>query len=303
MMRSLVTLATIDAAAIAALRVSPSTTARCAGASGPKPKTVDEAGFRAGREIGENVTQPPEVRAVEPVAVDVTRRDHTNRHLRRRLEDGQEKRFAHLGIDLLGIVQQGERPRAPSVERVVVEQDAGDDERPRERSSARLVRTGDEADAEPSVIAEKPLAGLGAHRSEDIGRPGACSRRVRVNRSPAVAAMRQNGRMQSAFGRSSFTSQPAFCSVAPYQSHPPERRFAAQMKTSVSRSMNQAEGLSVQRVRPRSYSEAAIDPSTATLAPACRGASAPHPVTRKTTTTSARGPAKRTGPRYRGLDP
>ena len=116
-------------------------------------KTVDEAGFRAWREIGENVTQPLEVRAVEPMAVDVTRRDHTNRHLRRRLQDGEEKRFAHLGIDLLGIVQQGERPRAASLERVVVEQDTGDDEWSRERSSARLVCAGNEADAEPSVVA------------------------------------------------------------------------------------------------------------------------------------------------------
>ena len=43
MIRSRVTLATIEAAAIAALFVSPSTTARCGGASGPEPEAVDEA--------------------------------------------------------------------------------------------------------------------------------------------------------------------------------------------------------------------------------------------------------------------
>ena len=186
MMRSRVTLATIDAAAIAALRVSPSTTARCGGASGPEPETVDEAGFRARREVGQNVAQPPEVRAVQAVAIDVTRRDHPNRHLRRRVEHGAEKRLAHLGLDLLRVVQQRERPRAVPVERVVVEQDAGDDERAGERSSARLVGARDEPDAEPAVVAEKPLAGLGAHRSEDIGRPGTRSCRVRVDRSRAL---------------------------------------------------------------------------------------------------------------------
>ena len=139
MIRSRVTLATIDAAAIAALRVSPSTTRAVRGRERPEPEAVDETHLGARREVGEHGAEPPEVRAVESVPVDVARRDHAHRHLRRRVEHGPEQHLAHLGIDLLRVVQQGERPGAVAVQRLVVEEDAGDDERACERSSARLV--------------------------------------------------------------------------------------------------------------------------------------------------------------------
>ena len=51
-------------------------------------------------------------------------------------------------------------------EACVVEQDAGDDERPGERAASRLVRTGDEPRAEPAVELEELLAGP-AHEVED----------------------------------------------------------------------------------------------------------------------------------------
>ena len=206
-------MATIDAAAIAALLVSPSTTARCAGASGPEPETVDEARLRARREIGEHGAQPPEVRAVEAVAVDVAGRDHANRHLRRRIEHRPEKRSRTSGSTCLESFSSASGRVRSAVERVVVEQDAGDDERSRERAPARLVRAGDEADAEPAVVAEKPLAG----RERIAPRISADPERVRddfVSIDPQLSPMRQNGRMQPALRRSSTTSQPAF-SVSP----------------------------------------------------------------------------------------
>ena len=60
---------------------------------------------------------------------------------------------------LLGVVEVGERPDLVVAQTVVVEQHAGDDERPGERPAARLVRTRDEARAEPAVEPEEPLAG------------------------------------------------------------------------------------------------------------------------------------------------
>jgi hypothetical protein len=49
------------------------------------------------------------------------------------------------------------------VEEVVVEQHAGDDERAGERPPSRLVGSGDEADAETAVVAEKALSRRRAH--------------------------------------------------------------------------------------------------------------------------------------------
>ena len=70
-----------------------------------------------------------------------------------------EERLALVGRHLLRVVQRGEPPDARAAKELVVEQDAGDDERPGERASPGLVRARDEADAETPVVCEKPLAG------------------------------------------------------------------------------------------------------------------------------------------------
>ena len=62
--------------------------------------------------------------------------------------------FALVGIDLLRVVQEGERPDAMAPERPVVEEDAGDDERACERAAARLVGPRDEPRLETPIVAE-----------------------------------------------------------------------------------------------------------------------------------------------------
>jgi hypothetical protein len=50
---------------------------------------------------------------------------------------------------------------------LVVEKNTGNDERPCERTSARLVGPGHEADAETTIEPEKTLAGGSSHVAED----------------------------------------------------------------------------------------------------------------------------------------
>ena len=245
MIRSRVTLATIDAAAIAALLVSPSTTARWAGASGPSRKPSTRHASARGARSASTARSPQRFERCRPCRSMSQAGMIAHRDLRRHVEHGPEEHLAHLGLDLLRVVQQGERPRSMAVQRCVVEQDAGDDERARQRSPARLVGTGDEAHAEPAVVAEEPLSGRGAHRLEDIARPGTCSCRARAGFVTATA-----GGCSPRSSRSRTTSQPAFPSVAPKRSQPPVVRRAAQMNTVASCSMNQGRGLCVQRTWP-----------------------------------------------------
>ena len=210
MIRSRVTLATIEAAAIAALRVSPSTTARCGGCERAEPEAVHEARLRLRREVAQHSAERPEIRAVQTVPVDLAGRDDAHRYVRRGVEDGAQKQLAHLGIDLLRVVQQGERPRSTAVQRRVVEEDAGDDERPCERASTRLVGTRDEADAEPPVETQESLSGLRGHwlrgyrstrnvfvigfvRTGSYRRPGASSVTAGAARGSAPSCRRDHG--------------------------------------------------------------------------------------------------------------
>jgi len=73
--------------------------------------------------------QPGEIRAMESLAVDLRVRDHLDRDLRRRREDGSEERLPVLGADLLRVVQLRQRADAVVAQRLVVEKDACDDER------------------------------------------------------------------------------------------------------------------------------------------------------------------------------
>src|SRR3990170_3641128 len=125
MTRSRVTFATIDAAAIAALFVSPSTTARCSGAAGPSWNPSTRHASAGGG------------RAVEAVAVDVRRGDHPHADAGCATEDSAEELLTVCRGDLLRVVQRGERAHAMVAQAVVVEQDAGDHERPGQRASAR----------------------------------------------------------------------------------------------------------------------------------------------------------------------
>jgi hypothetical protein len=54
-----------------------------------------------------------------------------------------------------------------AAERAIVEEHAGDDERPGERSPPGLVRTRHEAHAEPAIVCEEPLAARAGHAAED----------------------------------------------------------------------------------------------------------------------------------------
>src|SRR5713226_1797516 len=109
---------------------------------------------------------------MEPVAVDHSRREDVHGHTLGAREHGEVELLARRLVDLLRVVQQGERPHAVVAQALVVEQHTGDDERPGERTTARLVRTGDEADAETAVEAEEPLPGtLARHLAEDSPGP------------------------------------------------------------------------------------------------------------------------------------
>jgi len=81
---------------------------------------------------------------MEPVRVDLAGRDRPHRHLRATRQDGTEQPLPPGRCELLGVVQQRERPDAMVAEPLVVEQHAGDDERPCERTAARFVGAGDE---------------------------------------------------------------------------------------------------------------------------------------------------------------
>ena len=71
-----------------------------------------------------------QVRAVQTLAVDLRVRDHLNGDLPRGREHGPEERLPVPGADLLRVVQLRERPNAVVAQRFVVEENAGDDERP-----------------------------------------------------------------------------------------------------------------------------------------------------------------------------
>jgi len=86
------------------------------------------------------------------------------REHRRRRDDGPVETLALVRLDLLGVVQAGERADAVAAERPVVEQDARDDERAGERAASRLVRAGDEPRTEAPVVPKKPLTRRERHR-------------------------------------------------------------------------------------------------------------------------------------------
>ena len=100
---------------------------------------------------------------MEAVAIDVAGGDDAHRYLRRGAQHGSQQHLAHLRLDLLGVVQERQRSYPVALQQLVVEQDARDDERARQRAPARLVRARDEAHTETAVVAKQALTRRGAH--------------------------------------------------------------------------------------------------------------------------------------------
>src|SRR5262249_16934702 len=151
-----------------------------------------------------------------------------------------------------------------------------------------LVGAGDEADAELAVEAEKALAGARRHGPRITADPERLRAESQTSPSRRRAGGRfQNGRMQPALRRRSWTSQPGFFRVASYQSPPPSTRFAAQTNTVASRSTIQGAGFPVQCVLSVSYSRIDSFSTTASRAAVSRGDSLRQPARRGSTRTSA----------------
>ena len=118
-------------------------------------------------EIGENGAQSSEVRTMQSRAVDLTRRDDSDAHRGGAREHGLEQSLSLARRDLLGVVQSGQRTDTRPAQAFVVEKNSGNDKRPCERTSTRLIGASNEADAETSIEPEKTLAGGSSHAAED----------------------------------------------------------------------------------------------------------------------------------------
>jgi hypothetical protein len=66
---------------------------------------------------------------VQTDAIDLTRRDDLDGDARRARKHGPEQLLTILGRDLLRVVQLRKRPHAMIAQRVVIEENAGGDER------------------------------------------------------------------------------------------------------------------------------------------------------------------------------
>ena len=165
--RSRVTFATIEAAAIAALFSSPSTTARCGGAVGPrrKPSTRHasaggESACRISR-IAARFDLCSPLRSIAPCGMTRTTT------LLGAPEHRVEQLLAPLGRALLRVVEESERPHLVVAETAVVEQHAGHDQRPGQAATTRLVGSGNQPGAELPVELQELLACLrGRHPAE-----------------------------------------------------------------------------------------------------------------------------------------
>jgi len=128
----------MEAAAIAALRSSPSTTARVLRRRRPSrnPSTRQISAVVRGRE---SRAKPREVHAVQTIAVDRVGGDDANRDALGAADDRAEELFPVRRRDLFGVVQQPEWPDAVIAEAGVVEQHPGDDQRPGQRAASGLI--------------------------------------------------------------------------------------------------------------------------------------------------------------------
>ena len=132
----------------------------------PEPEAVDEASICGRVQIREHGPQAGEIRAVEAVPIDRAHGDDPDADRGRARSDGLVQPFTLLDRDLLRVVQERERTDARAAQRVVVEEDAGDDEWPCERTPPRLIRARDEPHAELAIESEEALAAGSSHAAE-----------------------------------------------------------------------------------------------------------------------------------------
>jgi hypothetical protein len=95
---------------------------------------------------------------MQAVAVDLALGDHAHLDPLRTAEHALEELLALLGRALLRVVEKPERAHPVIAQASVVQQDAGDDERPGKRPAPGLVRPRDEPRTEPPVELEELLA-------------------------------------------------------------------------------------------------------------------------------------------------
>jgi hypothetical protein len=119
--------------------------------AGTETKAVHKADLGRRRQLPQDRAHRGEVRAMEAVRVDLTRRDRTDGNPLGTSDDGPKQRLPRRAGQLLRIVEQRERADTVVPQAGVVEQDARDDERSSERASARLVRPCDKPRAEAAV--------------------------------------------------------------------------------------------------------------------------------------------------------
>ena len=148
---------------MAALRASPSTSARCGGAVGPSRKPSTRHASAGGWRSARTARRPARFERCRP------ERSISAAEIMRTLICAAQPTTAWKSASrsswetCLESFSRGERTNPCAAQRLVVEKHAGDDERPGERAAARLVRARDVADTEASIVCEKPLAGRSRH--------------------------------------------------------------------------------------------------------------------------------------------
>src|SRR5439155_15414160 len=91
---------------------------------GAEPETVDEARLGGRRQRAQHRAQSLEIRAVQPVSVDLARWDHTHHDAFGARNDGAEELITLRGRQLLRVVEVRERPRTVVAETVEIEQNS-----------------------------------------------------------------------------------------------------------------------------------------------------------------------------------
>jgi hypothetical protein len=108
---------------------------------------------------------------VEADSVDLRRRHRANDNPLRAAEHGAVELLTLRLAALLRVVEACERPHPVVAQLRVVEQHAGHEQRPRQRSSPRLVGACDEARTELAIELKKLPAGATSHgREHSAGR-------------------------------------------------------------------------------------------------------------------------------------
>jgi hypothetical protein len=113
------------------------------GRAGAQAEAVHQADLGRGRQLAQDRRQAGEIARMQPDAVDLHVRHDADGDALGAADDGPEELLPSLGIELLGVVQKGERADAMVPEGRVVEQDARYDERTCKRSASGFVCAGE----------------------------------------------------------------------------------------------------------------------------------------------------------------